>query len=74
MNSKLERKWWFVASTFALAIIGTNYLMEAAGIPRPHNFSQWTVNFFCLVGLQRIFSFAGWLLILLISPSYKAAK
>ena len=74
MTSKLERKWWFVVPTTALATMATAYLMERAGIPRPYHAAQWTLWILGFAGLQRGLSFAGWLLVLCLSPSDKALE
>jgi hypothetical protein len=71
MKSKLERKWWFAASTYLLSILATSYLMNTAGIFPPNNFAQWAIYFICIEALKRGFSFAGWLLVLCLSPSHK---
>jgi hypothetical protein len=72
--TKLERKWWFVGTVAAVAAIVAAHLMNRAGILQPYNFAQWTLYILCLVGLQRGFSFVGWLLVLCLSPSSKALE
>lgn len=74
MASRLERKWWFAAPVAVLAVLLTQYVMNAAGIVRPYNFSQWLLYFLCFAGLQRGFSFAGWLLVLCLAPSSEARE
>jgi hypothetical protein len=74
MKSKLERKWWFAASTYLLAVLTTTYLMNTAGIFPPHNFAQWALYFICIAGLKSGLSFAGWLLVLCLSPSHKVLE
>jgi hypothetical protein len=36
--------------------------------------AQWALYVLCYIGLQRGFSFAGWLLVLCLSPSSKALE
>ena len=73
--SKLERKWWFVSIVCVLTTLSTIGLLNAAGLP-PFRYSaaQWAVWFLCFVGLQRSFSFLGWLAVLAISPRTIAAE
>lgn len=71
MKSELERKWWFVALTSALAGLATTFLMNAAGIFLPHNFAQWALFFICIGSLKSGFSLAGWFLVVCMSPSHK---
>lgn len=67
--SELERKWWFVLVVSFLTTFSTIGLMATAGLP-PFEYSaaQWAVWFLCFMGLQRCFSFLGWLTVLAISP------
>jgi len=69
MQSKLERKWWFLLPVSALAAFLTAYFMESAGVKQTYNFSQWVLYTLCFVGLQRGLSFVAWLAILAVSPS-----
>ena len=69
MASRLERKWWFAAPVAVAAVLLTQYVMNAAGIAHPYRVSQWVLYFLCFAGLQRGFSFAGWLLVLCLAPS-----
>ena len=69
--SALERKWWFFIPVVILTAVSTIGLLHAAGIQyQPVKFSaaQWAVWFLCFVGLQRCFSFLGWLTVLAVSP------
>ena len=68
MTSRLEQKWWFALPVAALSVVLTQQCMRGAGIASPYNFSQWLLYFLCFVGLQRAFSFAGWLLLLGFAP------
>lgn len=72
MTSRLERKWWFSVPVSLLAFFLTEFVMHCAGILHPYNFAQWTLYFTCFVGLQRSLSFAGWLLVLCLSPAGRA--
>lgn len=67
--SELERKWWFVLAVSFLTTFSTIGLLYAAELP-PFEYSaaQWAIWFLCFMGLQRCFSFLGWLAVLLISP------
>lgn len=67
--SELEKKWWFVLVVGFLTFLSTIGLLYAAGMP-PFEYSpaQWVVWFLCYMGLQRCFSFVGWLAVLVISP------
>lgn len=69
MQSKLERKWWFLLPVSALAAFLAAYFMNGAEISRPYNFSQWVIYALCFAGLQRGLSFLAWLVVLLVSPS-----
>jgi len=69
MQSKLERKWWFLLPVSTLAAFLAAYFMDNAEISRPYNFSQWVIYAFCFAGLQRGLSFVVWLIILGASPS-----
>lgn len=72
--SELERKWWFVCIVVCLTTMSTIGLLYAAGF-EPFRFSaaQWVVWFFCYLGLQRCFTFLGWLTVLVVSPKTIAA-
>lgn len=73
--SKLERKWWFVSIVSVLTVISTIGLLHAAGLPPlRYGAAQWAVWFLCFVGLQRCFSFLGWLAVLTISPKTITAE
>jgi hypothetical protein len=69
MQSKLERKWWFLLPASTLAAFLTVYFMDGAEISRPYNFSQWVIYALCFAGLQRGLSFVAWLVMLGVSPS-----
>ena len=69
MQSKLERKWWFLLPVSALAAFLTAYFMDSAEIIRPYNFSKWVVYALCSGGLQRGLSFVAWLIVLVMTPS-----
>jgi len=70
MTSKLERTWWFMALTGALAAFSTGYLLYSAGLPLPATgLAQWVVYCLCFAAFQRGFSFALWLLALGLAPS-----
>lgn len=69
MQSKLERKWWFLLPVSALAAFLTAYFMDGAEMSRPYNFSQWVIYALCFAGLQRGLSFIAWLVVLGVSPS-----
>lgn len=69
MQSKLERKWWFLLPVSTLAAFLTAYFMDSAEISRPYHFSQWVIYALCFAGLQRGLSFIAWLVILGASPS-----
>ncbi|TXF97819.1 hypothetical protein [Massilia arenae] len=75
--SELERKWWFSAPVAILTVISTIGLLHAVGIQyEPVQFSaaQWAVWFLCFVGLQRCFTFLGWLAVLVVSPKTITAR
>ncbi|WP_137172377.1 hypothetical protein [Massilia sp. HP4] len=73
--SELERKWWFQSIVSILTMASTIGLLYAAGLP-PFRYSaaQWGVWFFCFVGLQRLFSFLGWMTVLIVSPKTITAE
>jgi hypothetical protein len=52
-----------------LTVMSTIGLLHVAGFP-PFQYSaaQWAVWFLCFMGLQRCFSFLGWLVVLVVSP------
>ena len=67
--SELEKKWWFVSIVVVLTTMSTAGLLYAAGFaPFEYSGAQWVVWFFCYVGLQRCFTFLGWLFVLTVSP------
>jgi len=75
--SELERKWWFSTPVAILTVISTIGLLRAVGIQyEPVQFSaaQWAVWFLCFVGLQRCFTFLGWLAVLVVSPKSITAR
>jgi hypothetical protein len=74
MTTKLERNWWFLLPVTGLAAALTAYLMDSAGLARPYTVAQWVLYGVCFGGLQRGFSFVGWLLVLFLSPSSKALE
>lgn len=69
MQSKLERKWWFLLPVSTLAAFLTAYFMDSAEIGRPYNFAQWVLYALCFAGLQRGLSFVAWLVVLCVAPS-----
>lgn len=69
MQSKIERKWWFLLPVSALAAFLTAYFMDSAEISRPYSFAGWMVYALCFAGLQRGLSFVAWLVVLGVSPS-----
>jgi len=73
--SELERKWWFQSIVSVLTMASTIGLLHAAELP-PFRYSaaQWVVWFFCFVGLQRCFSFLGWMAVLIVSPKTITAE
>lgn len=75
--SELERKWWFSIPVCVLTVLSTIGLLQAAGIqylPDQFNAAHWAVWFLCFVGLQRCFSFLGWLTVLVVSPKTITAE
>ena len=75
--SPVERKWWFVVPVCFVTTFCTRYLLESAGFPPimvEFNVVQWIIYFLCFCVLWRGFSFAGWLLVLGISPSMAGAR
>lgn len=74
MSSTLERKWWFAGPAAALAVLLTMFLMRSAGIGQPYGVAQWLLYFICVAGLQRGLSFAGWLLVVGLSPADKVRE
>jgi len=71
MQSKLEKRWWFLLPVSAVAALLTHYLMDSAAITRPYNFSQWALYVLCFASFQRGLSFLAWLVVLVVSPSEK---
>lgn len=71
MASRLERQWWFIAPTSALAALVTTFVMDQAAIAHPYNAAQWLLYFLCFTGVQRAASLLGWLLVLALAPSNK---
>lgn len=67
--SELEKKWWFLLVVSFFTTFSTIGLLYTAGMP-PFEYSaaQWAVWLLCFLGLQRCFSFLGWLAVLLIAP------
>ena len=70
--SKLEKKWWFVATISFLATLFTIALMQSAGVWPVNGFAQWLVFFMCFAGCWRCLSFLGGLIVVLVSPKSKA--
>lgn len=72
---ELEKKWWFVLVVSCFTTLSTIGLMYTAGLP-PFDYSiaQWAVWFLCFMGLQRCFSFLGWLAVLVVSPGTITAE
>lgn len=73
--SELEKKWWFVLVVSFFTTASTIGLLYIAGFP-PFEYSaaQWAVWFLCFMGLQRCFSFLGWLVVLAIAPKKIAVE
>lgn len=74
MTTRFERKWWVMAPTVLLAVFATQYLMRHAGLEQPYNAAQWVLYVLCAGTLQRVLSFAAWLVALAVSPSDKVAQ
>ena len=74
MTTRFERKWWVMAPTVLLAVFATQYLMRHAGLEQPYNAAQWVLYVLCAGTLQRVLSFAAWLLALAVSPVEKVAQ
>ena len=72
--SALEKKWWFSLPVTLLSLLLTLFITSHAGLPLPGNFNgaQWILYLVLALGLQRCFSFLGWLLVLFVSPSTAA--
>jgi hypothetical protein len=66
---KLERTWWFILLTNSLTVIGTMYLLKAAGIASPEGLAQWLLYAGCFATISQIVSFLGRVLIVLLAPS-----
>jgi hypothetical protein len=71
MSTGLGRKWWFNGLLGGLSALLTLPLLRAAGLASPDNLAQWVVYFLCFFSVWRALAFAGWLLLLLVSPSSK---
>lgn len=70
ITSRLERTWWFIAIVTALAFVSAAGLMRAAGLLFPYTgVAQWALHAMCFFAFQRGFSHAGWLLVLVLTPS-----
>lgn len=74
--SALEKKWWFYLPVVMLATICTRYLLDSVGFPPLGEFglAHWVVYGLCFGALWRGISFAGWLLVLSVSPSTAGVK
>ena len=70
--SKFEKKWWFIAPVSLVSTMLTMLLMHSAGMWPAKGMAQWTVYFFCLLGVWKSMSFLAWLTILFAWPSSKA--
>lgn len=71
MDSKLERKWWFVALVSLFSTLATLSVIDMAGFQAPSNLAQWVLYFCALGGIWRACSFLGWLLVLAAAPRSK---
>ncbi|CAH0159584.1 hypothetical protein SRABI118_00725 [Massilia sp. Bi118] len=73
--SRLEKKWWFILVVSFMTAFTTRYLLDAAGLPPLRSFqpAQFAVYLFCFFGVWRGFSFLGWLIALVLSPSLVSA-
>lgn len=74
--SKLETTWWFSLPVSLAGMLLALFITSQAGFPGPADFSgaQWILYLVLAFGLQRCFSFLGWLLVLMVLPSTAAPE
>ena len=75
MTKTLEKRWWFVLICSAGAALGAQWLVRAAGIaPAGPSIAKLLVWCCCFFTVQRILSFALWLLVLAVTPGRVTGK
>ena len=69
MTTRLEKRWWFELVCTVGAALAVQWLVQAAGIaPAGSKAAQMLVWCCCFFTLQRLLSFALWLLVLAVAP------
>lgn len=75
MTKKLEKRWWFELISSAGAVLIVQWLTQAAGIPLDGwKVAQILVWCCCCFTVQRMLSFALWLLALVVAPDQVIGK
>lgn len=74
--SRLETTWWFSMLVTVASTLLALFITSQAGFPglADLNPSQWILFLVLAFGLQRCFSFLGWLLVLMVLPSTAAPE
>lgn len=74
--SKLETTWWFSLPVSMLSMLLALFITSQAGFPGLSDFNgaQWILYMVLIFGLQRCFSFFGWLLVLMVLPPAAAPE
>lgn len=74
--SRLETRWWFSLPVTMFSVLLALFITGQAGFPELSGFNgaQWILYIVLMVGLQRCFSFFGWLLVLMVLPSAAAPE
>ena len=67
--SRFERRWWFEALSWALAIVACDLLLRASGLPEVRSGTSLCVWLICATGLQRAMVVAARLGALALSPA-----